>query len=908
MTVNSNSIIDLSSLQGQIANLVLSLNGLNQQQEFDPSYLPENETVVSEHKQKKEFIHDLENLIKFSDDTNPAEPSKGMSTYYISTYIYSALLALNKYLNEVTYETNSSPTKTKVGPINPIRPFAGTFSQDLFCIIKKDGFYEISKKDPTKAGENNIYDLIFKKENNKTNTEQQLTKREDLLDQDKLNSEEKNIHESWKIGNDEYKALVPVGLTTSDYNFGANMRKLLTDLYKEYYYYEILDIQKRLNQNDEGSSKLETELRLLLQKARNAFTREIYKPDVDITSEFPMSDIMYELNDYIAEMDSVDKYKNLILFNKEQVIPSNGGDVSGIDNSLNLYQFIEEKTHMMNMVGNAIHYGLELSLRIQRMKEYTDNINEDTITDKNPHFEQGAFSEDYCIKGIDEGMAMIRNLIDDLRLLTGDLEPDPKTKNPYEKLHLCLEHGLDDYLNGCNDIYYNFNALKTTSVNFKGESKFYDFNDSQLEELGVLKILDAVYQSHNLADDTNDIKTHSVFGVGSISRYDMPELYKNYALLIIKIVIMLGILHNFRIIQTYNVFKDVETTPNTRNVRDSKILTALNKPLPKDLSVMEFVKIEELKKQLRKKLSTRETTNDPLTLPTEINFNSNNDKALRECFKCILEIMNKMSETEITKDIDPEIIENLFKRFYPFTKSMLYHFDEYFTITNSHHINKGENDGENGENKFKINGNSFNTSFNNSVNNFNLLTNSLNYVAQGIVGSEIEKYTNEDFEKILTKLIYLCNCITVNWSYMDDAIHKDIDLSKTSIYNLFKEDFGDEIKTFDDLLKSVSTSIHASNGSIKTFAEYDTKTNEPNASNLVSGLEVKHLTTKFINFIHKEMKTMLQSDLPLVVKYVYWVVLYCINSYFIHLRTRFAHKVLTSKTITGNFQPVSSSQ
>lgn len=885
MTDNSNSIIDLSSLQGQIANLVLSLEGLNYQQDLDETYL-DNEDKT---KESKEFIHDLKNLIQFGDDTNPAETSNGMSTYYISTYIYSALLALNKYVNEAKY--GKEPEETEVDEkllrtTNPIRPFAGSFSQDLFCIIKKDGYYEISKTKPTENIVGNYADLTFSKKTPATDViESQLTTRQDLLNQNKIKSEYKSIFE-WK--QDVKHSLVPVGLTTSDYNFGANMRKLLTDLYKEYYYYEILDIQKRLNRDHEGASKLDTELRLLLQKARNAFTREIYKPDVDITSEFPMSDIMYELNDYIAEMDNVDKYKGLLLFDNGQFIEGNEEGASDIDNSLKLYQFIEEKTHMMNMVGNAIHYGLELSKRIQRMKEYTDATHEDTITDENPHFEQNTFSEDHCIKGIDEGMAMIRNLIDDLQLLTGDLGPAPDTENPYEKLHLCLDHGLDECLNKCNDIYYNFNVLKTTSDDFKGESKFYDFNNLQLDKLGVLEILKKIYVSHDQILESA-ISTRSLFKDELVSRYDNPDLYKNYALLIIKIVIMLGILHNFRIIQTYNTFKDVETTSNTRNVRNSRILTALNKPLPKDLSIMEFVKIEELKKQLRKKLSTRDNSNiAQLNLPTSTGTSPDDVAALKGCFVCILEIMNKMSETEIIKGIDSKAIENLFKRFYPFTKSMIYNFDEYFTIEN-------EEDG-----------NKLNLGFTNHTQGYHhiLLTNGLNYVAQGIVGSEKEDYTNEDFEKMLTKLIYLCNCITVNWSHMDDAIHKTIELSKTSIYKLFEEDFGDGIASFDDLLKGVSIEIYSIDGETTKFGEL--KPNDDSGikelvtegGSTISGTKTTQLSTKFIKFIHKEMKTMLQSDLPLVVKYVYWVVLYCINSYFIHLYTRDAFEVLTAGETT----------
>lgn len=877
MTDDNKSIIDLSSLQGQVANLVLSLNGLQNQQAFDENYLNDN-GVYTEDEVKKEFIHNLENLIKLGNESNLTGTSKGMSTYYISDYIYLALLTLNKYVNEVTYE-NGKKTST-----NPIRPFAGTFSQDLLQIIKKDGFYKISKTNPNNPSSNDYYDLTFDKytENKLNVTLPELKTREDLLDQTKFYTDGTyNYHNT-----NTYLALVPAGLTISESNFGANMRKLLTDLYKEYYYYEILDIQKRLNRkHSDNNSKLDAELRLLLQKARNAFTREIYNPDVDITSEFPMSDIMYELNDYVAEMENGDSYKDLELFN-------NGHQTEEEDkNTLSLYQFIEEKTHMMNMVGNAIHYGLELSKRIQYMKEFADTKNENIIIDENSRSETDLFSEDYCIKNIDESMAMIRNLVDDLRLLTGDFEST--TENSYTSLHKSFETGeICAALSECDDIYHKFNELKN-KPEFAGTSQsvLNDFNNNQLQQLKVLKILNSVYKSHDVSSKFNDtlnpnkihenITTTSLFENTLVSRYNNPVHYKNYALLIIKIVIMLGILHNFRVIQTYNLSKAVSASNMTRNVHNSKILTALNKPLPKNLSVMEFVKIEELKKQLRKKLLTRDSK-DLITfdLPEDINGTSENDPSLQKCFECILEIMNTMTDVKIiTENTTSGVIDNLFKRFYPFTKSMLYQFDEYFVAT--------EEQTANGE----ITGNKFNDDFKNIPRfDFNLLTNGLNYVAQGIISSGTENYTNEHYEKMLTKLIYLCNCITVNWSHKDEAEHNIHKLNQMSIYELFKEDFNEyNITSFADLLKTVSVAIHSFSFRDEPVADEEGAKDEPIQ-------KTTSLTTKFINFIYEEMKTMIRSNLPLVVKYAYWVILYCINSYFIHLHDRRSDKVLISKT------------
>lgn len=100
--------------------------------------------------------------------------------------------------------------------------------------------------------------------------------------------------------------------------------------------------------------------------------------------------------------------------------------------------------------------------------------------------------------------------------------------------------------------------------------------------------------------------------------------------------------------------------------------------------------------------------------------------------KLIIEIMNESSGLN-----SPIISEDFYKknkqRLYPFTKSMLYQFDEYF-------------------NPAKDSSCSFNSDFNGDYSNdqpisFNLLTNALNYVAEGIVVPN--DYPNDSLSQLI---------------------------------------------------------------------------------------------------------------------------------------------------------------
>lgn len=67
-----NLIFDLSCLQGQIGNLVLSLNGLEQQRQFDSAYTTVGSTT--ENQVKQNFIHYLQDIVQQITSPPPEQP------------------------------------------------------------------------------------------------------------------------------------------------------------------------------------------------------------------------------------------------------------------------------------------------------------------------------------------------------------------------------------------------------------------------------------------------------------------------------------------------------------------------------------------------------------------------------------------------------------------------------------------------------------------------------------------------------------------------------------------------------------------------------------------------------------------------------------------------------------------
>ena len=850
MENNQDLIFDLSCLQGQIADVGIGLQGLETQRLLNSSLYVNG--TDDDRKDTKLFIHDLMTLLETIESADTGM-NKGLATFYISSFLFDAMMTLNKFVNEVTYGDGFEIEFDR--PLGGVRPFNRTFSQDLYRLIKKGKI--IQTKNDTKHGEG--FNINFNQ--NVTNSFK-FTTRDDLLAQNFFieNGELVNY-----ISNDEnsYQVVIPETFLISDPDFGNNMRKLITDLYKEYYYYEIVDIQKRLNQKDKKVTNLDTNLRILLQETRNAFTREIYNPNTDVSTEFPLSTIITELNDFINEIDpkAIDDYKDsLYLFDDDQ---------NKNQNNLSLFSFIEEKSHMLNYTGNAYHYALEMCKRIQRMTDYT-NDKEDNSLGPNPHFNDiNDFTEDSCIRGIDEGLAILSNLTNDLTLLTDDnLDTSSNITNS----------DFNQNLNKIEDIYHEYLNRVADSNDFVFKGDEIDFNSKQLDSLGIIPILktanlfnydtDKAYiyneneftEGHNF-DNPEDYKTQIYYKGITVSRYGNIHLYHNFSLIVIKIAISLTILYIFRLIQFFNYLKLQKESLSLRNNKNNEIDRLLSQELPNNLTITDYTTIKRLKRKLEEMTKQLHRDNqNGFDLPNDTNASMNNNKiaiedSLAVCYTNILEIMNNQVNKPVYKLTDSMFIDNTFGRLYPFTKAMLYQYDEYFSADASGDYNEHNDSGS-----LEI--------------KFGTILNGLNYVAQSIARDKSNDYKVKDMEKLLTKIIYLCTCLTVNWSDLDK-------ITTNKIENITKEE-----SPMSDIME------------LQYVGDYGLFTNKPINMDKQSGLQQTTVfKTTILGFIYGEMKAIVNSDLQWVVKYVYWLSLYCINSYFIHLLKKDITQVVTSAIV-----------
>lgn len=834
-------IFDLSCLQGQIADVGIGLQGVETQRLLNNSLY--TNVSVGDRTDTKSFIHDLTKFLETIGSDNTGM-NKGLGTFYISSFLYNAMMTLNKFVNEVEYDNSFKIQNLSTGGV---KPFSKTFSQDLYRLIKKGKLIQTNNK-KQKRSNDNFPDISF---TNDISGSIQIKTREDLLNQILFIDNTKNEPKLESNILDSYQVIIPETFLISDPDFGNNMRKLITDLYKEYYYYEIVDIQKRLNRKNDATN-LDTNLRILLQETRNAFTREIYSPNTDISTEFPLSTIITELNDFINELDTdaVEKYNtSLYLFDDNT-------------NSLSLYAFIEEKSHMLNYTGNAYHYALEICKRIQRISDYRNTGNNNSLG-PNPHFNKiSDFTEDTCIQGIDEGLAIISNLTNELNLLTGD--------NINMGINTTINNtNFEIYLNGIEDIYHNYlNYASEKNGIFNDDGT--DLNDKQLDSLGIINVLEAanlfIYDDSfdncifNGGNTLDNYKTHIYYKNTIVSRYGNVNLYRNFSLIVIKIAISLTVLYIFRLIQFSNYLKTQNQTLELRTNKNDKIYKLLSRKLPNNLTITDYTTISRLKRKLEKMTTQLHRNNDtPKTL--DFNLPTNDEKSedresLKICYENILGFMNNQvnadnSSAKITTD-DSAFINSSFDRLYPFTKSMLYQYDEYFSVNESNDYNS------NNSNSSKI--------------EFGTILNGLNYVAQSVARNKSEKYTVADMEKLLTKIIYLCTCLTVNWSDHDK-------ISTTSI-----EKIVDDESPMKDIIKNLEYA-----GDHGLFVN-----KEVNMDKTTDNGPATAFKTTILGFIYGEMKAIVNSDLTSVVKYVYWLSLYCINSYFIHLLKKDIKEVVTS--------------
>ena len=299
-------------MQGQIANLVLSLNGLEQQRLFYDSLYSSAENTEKNIKYTQDFIHHLTSVVgNFltstgkDEEENPSAETpimEDLDTYYISKYIFTAMLTLNKYVQEPTYSNDLVLNSSEL--LGGVKPFNNYFSRDLFNLVKDDSYYVV------KPSVSNKIDVGAKGFDACSNCVEFKTVKE-LLDQTKFYSLKDDEPPVLTSSHDiSTSIIIPEKFSIKHSDFAANMKILMTDLYKEYYFYELIDIQNRLNTTSTGvagsgaaTNILDSVLRTLIQQARNNFTREIYNKVEEITTEFPMSAIVEELNDTVSTID-----------------------------------------------------------------------------------------------------------------------------------------------------------------------------------------------------------------------------------------------------------------------------------------------------------------------------------------------------------------------------------------------------------------------------------------------------------------------------------------------------------------------------------------------------------------------------------------------------------------------------
>lgn len=114
---------------------------------FDDSlYAAENSEKNIKYTQ--DFIHHLESVVgnfisSFDpDQTNPSEPTvKDLDTYYISKYIFTAMMTLNKYVQEPKYGSQLILDSNTL--LGGVKPFNNYFSRDLFNLVKDNSYYVV---------------------------------------------------------------------------------------------------------------------------------------------------------------------------------------------------------------------------------------------------------------------------------------------------------------------------------------------------------------------------------------------------------------------------------------------------------------------------------------------------------------------------------------------------------------------------------------------------------------------------------------------------------------------------------------------------------------------------------------------------------------------------------------------
>lgn len=830
----SEKLVELTSIKGAISNLILSMIGADKQRALDKLMFPSNPDGDYEYNtnapQKLDYIHSLieyYNNYQTGDSNNNYQT--GCSTYYISNNILMSMLTLNKYVENVTYNfVEGSVDANDYGTPEikkNISPYSYKFSSTLFQILKSNKFrYVDLDKSTIENIEGNKYSSLkfFDEDMSKIFN---LKKVNDLLNDNIIMgppNSPKFCDNVEKLSEYRPKLLVNDGLKTNSSVFLDNMEKLLLDLYKWYGMSEITGLFNILNDTGKTKSTLDLSLRISLQRVLTEFTNQITNNQSDPRKYLPLSEIFEDVIEQLSTINPMANRDDVDMFKSE-------------DNEMNLYSVVEERIHLTTIGGTAIHSLLEL---IRRMKD--ENASD------------YMYSEDVIRSNIADAIGLMMNLIKkEGKILIGDESNYEKSTNLNNYINNAnsivgsfnLNKSLVKLQNLYDDVVVGIENSKFTNPS--------DFNSIELNDLGLMEPLDYIHQTYLIEKDkyvilpTTDTTSfydtkhysyqqtmhstskyipddHSKYSSSPcnddvkmyVNQFDYqasPEHCQNMIAILVKMVINVGYLYCIRNAQRIS---KVISTPSVLSARSyNSIEDFINAPLPRaNYSMLDIMKISELRNNLTNKINGKANNgnkkrtvyinesgqNGTITADNIIEWfddPTNYKKITSLLFTRICTMISYFGDEDKNTFNFEDVMKKGSESLLPFTRTIIYSFDEFFNTTNEWcNINKYNN--------------------NNLIHdNFEILTNALTYVASSIINDKTnktgggDKFTITDFELFITALNYHFTTMTTFWSDEDFATinssSSDPSLAQSSLYPILLEIFSSNDEQAENSVKNI---------------------------------------------------------------------------------------------------------
>ena len=869
--------LDLASLQGQVAGVVSSLNGVDIQRRCEDelfetnTYHPYNPTLDEDKKQNYiNMLKDLDKNQSSFDEEGGIRYNDTIATHYISKNIFYSMMTLGKYINEVEYDSvnisggilteaadksdsASFPLGYNLNTLGGIAPYKDKFNMDIYNIVKKGLSY-------AEECDSSLGVLTLKHLSEK---DLKFEKIYDIFDDYKIC---KNIIPSDiqscsgcceclgreagdELGSDSLYTVFADGLSATSPEFTTNMKALITDMYKEYYMNEIKHLQSILN--EKSDPRVVSEMKLLSAEIQNEFAKNVIDiDDSNISNYLPLQKLTESVKDVVYEYGEKEETTNsyYMFFGRGQY------DNNGATFTIN--QLLAEKIDMINSVGNAIHYDLEL---INRLKSIDDKIRDESICKQTVR--QNKF-------GIAECFAMIDNTLlnhDIFRTYNNESDSNHVFMEFENSLRLELneiKNNVENYETILKEENYDITNLDNNALTKLGIIDFLKTHINDTMDVGEKKYANNTVQTTNTK--TKPLQTSVSAQENStevdlerrlFNRYQSLGHYRNFALIHYKLTTSLAMLTIIRYLQCYGYFNEMEyKCRSLKNKREYKIQAILESPLPNaNYSFDDMAEIVEHISNLKHKTERKKRAISSIEDKTEFD----DDKEFGKVMKMLVAIASAYSSSDGEISIDystimSDINSKTEKRFYPVVKSLVYLYPQYFN---------GSKGKESTLNNKKL--------YNNNKYEFSVLTNHLNYIAQSIVansnynnnGTLVEgsrQYTIKDFERLLSLIVYYCNSITTHWSDKDEITSKFVEnVSESSMYGIY----GNLINLEDSIFKMGSKKVNVD----------------------VDGTELA-FQMNLPEFILEHMTSiMTSSNLTKTTKFVSFVTIYVIAAYFSHL-------------------------